>query len=295
MFRFNPDEDFEPSSVTKQWNYYTHKTKHRFAGITLPGLFDTTHYEWQIMGFFTILILESIATYVCWDYGIRIPLIILSIVIDIVLAISSHVFQKKICEYENNLICATREEVGKFENMLASVKFWKIFFLVLIYFSWIFKSYWFFSVYDIFDITTLAVFVFYFLGALLHCLCTGYAWYTSVFYYKVRREYNKYLNSQHRTYKNRIEYKTDLGTTTLTEARIGRHKIQKESNKYFLISSGLLTDAELRALIVDQVQSEPMRIVATIGVKHQLMISGNEPTILDGKGQEQSTPSYANN
>ena len=103
MFDFQYQENFEPSSNTKEWCLYTHKTEHSFSGVTLPGLFQTTYYEWQMLGFVAIFVLEGMATYWCYIEGVLITAILASIFVDILFAIVAHVFSKDIRKLKNEL------------------------------------------------------------------------------------------------------------------------------------------------------------------------------------------------
>ena len=61
MYDFQFSENFEPTKNTKKWALYTHKSTSTFAHLQLPGLFQTTYYEWQIFGVIGIFLVEGLA------------------------------------------------------------------------------------------------------------------------------------------------------------------------------------------------------------------------------------------
>ena len=280
MFDFNYEENFEPSSNTKQWCLYTHKTPRAFAGVNLPGLFQTTNYVWQILGFIAIFLLEGLATFWCFLEGVVITAILASIFVDLVLAIVAHLYQKDICRMQNELIYEEQENAGRIERQLKSFKLRQNFFYLLIMISAIFKIFWFFDVYRIVDATMLFIMTCYIIGAILHITCTGYALFTFIFNWKINREHNAYLDSNHTVYafdKN-SPLRTRLNSQDVHEAQVGRHQIIKDPDGHiYLETLGVLTDAELWTLIGKQVEQEHKRALAVDGVRHQILILEQDP------------------
>jgi hypothetical protein len=43
-FEFDPTERFVPSNDTKKWGLYTHKSRNIYAGVVLPGFYQTTYF-----------------------------------------------------------------------------------------------------------------------------------------------------------------------------------------------------------------------------------------------------------
>ncbi len=281
MFEFKYDENFEPSSNTKQWWLYTHKTERSFSGVTLPGLFQTTYYEWQMLGFIMIFLLEGIATYWCYQEGVIITAILASMFVDIVLAIVAHIFQKDICKKKNELVYEDDVNLGAIKRNLASKQLKQRFFYLLIFISALFKIFWFFSVYGLVDATTLFIMTCYLIGAILHITCTGYAIFTFIFNRKLSKEYNKYLDSKHQmfAFDETLPLRSKLSSTDLKEAEVGRHMITKgEDGHFYLETFGILTDSQLWALIGKQIEPEQKRALAVDGVKHQMLILQQDPT-----------------
>ena len=63
QFQFDPNHNFEPSKQAKEAWLYTKKSSANFAGVQLPGLFDSVGYSVQMAAFIGILILEGVPTY----------------------------------------------------------------------------------------------------------------------------------------------------------------------------------------------------------------------------------------
>ena len=281
MNEFNYEENFAPSRTTKDWWLWTHKSPQKISGVSVPGLFQTTHYEWQLIGFFSIFLLEGIATFWSFTFGVAITAILVSIFVDVVLAIVAHIWHKEICRLKNENVFTEGERNTANGQKISRLKLVTYFFYLLILGSAGFKCFWFFSVYSIghiFDSTALFIFVCYALGAILHITCTGYAFYTLIFKIKIRGEHNAYINSDGAEHsfnvttplKGLIETKMQLHPT-----EVGRHKIVKEDDgKFYFHTFGILTDKELRQFIGRQIEREQKRTVASEGVKHQYTIWG---------------------
>jgi hypothetical protein len=276
MFEFQYSEKFEPTRSAKEWWLYTHKTSTTFAGVPLPGFFQTTNYEWQVTGFFTIFLLEGLATY--WSYyeGVAITAILVSIFFDIVLALVAHRFQRPIAQLKNDLVFTENTSNKAKQKILAGKKFWQNFFYLLILVSALFKLLWFFLVYQVFDATCLFVFTCYLIGAVLHIACTGYAVFTFIFFRIIKREHNQYIKSEGAEFafnpdnplRSRIATEMELETVV-----VGHHELKKDSDgKFFFFTRGVLMDKELFEMIGHQLSPEQKRTVAIEGVKQQYAI-----------------------
>ncbi len=280
MYEFQPEETFEPSSGTKEWALYTHKTEHSFAGVSLPGLFQTTYYEWQIIGFIGIFLLEGVATYWCFKEGVIITAILASIFVDVVLAVTAHVFQKDICRIKNELVYEEDLQAGVRKRRLKRKVLWQTFFYILILISAMFKVYWFFSVYRIPDATTLFVTVCYVVGGVLHIICTGYAVFTFIFNRKINGEHTRFVESNGKSFSfdPTKPLRHPIGSPKLIEVPDGRQRITKEGDgNYYFYTQGVLTDSKLRELIARQDTPDQRATVAREGVKHQITILKQSP------------------
>lgn len=274
MFDYQPNENFEPSSHTKQWYLYTHKTEYSFSGVPLPGLFQTTHYEWQVAGFLAIFLLEGIATFWASREGVVITAILVSIFVDLVLAVGAHRFQRSVCKLRNELVFEQDKEASLIRRQIKRTLAKQRLCYLMIAVSGVLKFVWFFDAYRIFDATALFVFTCYAIGAMLHMSCTGYALFTFILERKLYREHARYVETRGEAFA----YGTDplphpLGEHQFVPLRVGKHEIKSDGNgKFWLYTFGVLTDAELRELIAKQYTPEQRRLLAIEGTSHQAMI-----------------------
>ena len=272
MFDFNYNENFEPSSNTKAFWLYTKKREMTSYGVTRPGLFATVNYEWQVVGFFTIFILEGIATWWAYREGVAITAILVSIFVDMVLAILSHLPQRDITRLKNLKMFAIGTDLANARMQQSNRRMVQRFFYLLIVVSACFKFYWFFSVYEVFDSTALFVLACYLIGALLHISCTGYAIFTTIFERKINREHREYNASGGTRHAFDPGQPRPLRFDTAVELKtveVGRHKIERAAEGFFLYTNGVLTDKELTTMIGMQITPDQQRVVAIEGVRHQ--------------------------
>ena len=280
QFVFQPDRNFEPSKAIKDFWLYTKKNRSTFSGIQLPGLFETVDYSTQISAFLGILILEGIPTFYGVGEGVLWQGILAAIFIDIFLAIMSHNWHDTICLNENKLVVATdanKKEVLNIE--IASLKMKSRIFYLLIIISGIFKFYLFYDAYMTFNTITIAVFVCYMLGSILHITYTGYFYYTSRFNFKIQKEYTEYLNSggQKHSFNQALTQPVEADAANpnpnLIVTNAGRHSITKKGNgQYECNTFGVLLDKELAQLVVVQQGPTAQGIVARTALRQQLAI-----------------------
>ena len=140
-----------------------------------------------MLGFVCVFLLEGVATYWSSREGVVITAILASIFLDLVLAVTAHVYQKSICRMKNEMVYEDDINVGAIKNKLKRIMLKQHFFYLLIFISALFKIYWFLSVYRIIDATTLFIMTCYILGAILHIICTGYAVFTFIFNRKINQ------------------------------------------------------------------------------------------------------------
>ena len=280
QFEFEPGRNFEPSIPTKKAWLYTKKKPSTLAGIQLPGLFETVDYSTQIAAFLGILILEGIPTFYGVGEGVLWQGILAAIFIDIFLAIVSHSWHHKLCENENKLVIETDANTkNNLEKEIASLKIKSRIFYLLIVISGIFKFYLFYDAYMTFNTITIAVFVCYMLGSILHISYTGYFFYTSIFNFKIQKEFKEHRLSNgqkhHFIGANLQPMEADIANPNpnLIETTAGLHSITKNGNGQFeLKTSGVLLDKELAALVAFQQGSTAQGIVARTALRRQLTI-----------------------
>ena len=276
QFQFQPNQNFEPSKAIKDFWLYTKKNRSTFSGIQLPGLFETVDYSTQISAFLGILILEGIPTFYGVGEGVLWQGILAAIFIDIFLAIMSHNWHDRICLNENKLVVENNivQQVA-LNREIASLKMKSRFFYLLIIISGIFKFYLFYDAYMTFNTITIAVFVCYMLGSILHITYTGYFYYTSRFNFKIQKEYTAYITTGGQTHSFNAALTQPILTdsTNLTVTNAGRHSITEAKNgQYDCNTFGILLDTELARLVGVQQGAIAQGIVARAGLSQQLQI-----------------------
>ena len=278
QFHFDPNQNFEPSKQTKDFWLYTKKSQANFAGVQLPGLFESVGYSIQIVAFVAILLLELIPTYYGIEQGVLWQGIMAAIFIDIALAICSHLWHDKICLYRNQLVITSssveKERINRLING-AKTKTYIFYFLILL--SAGFKFYLFIDAYRTWNAITVGTLVAYSLGAILHIAYTGYFFYTSRFNHKIQGEYSEYVSSNGTKFgiNSHLEQpiNTDNTNINLSETKVGGHSImKKDDGQYYFKTYGVLLDVELAALAGVQQTPIAQSIVAREGLKHQLLI-----------------------
>jgi hypothetical protein len=277
QFEFQPNQNFEPSKDTKEFWLYTKKSKRTFAGVTLPGLYETVGYSTQMIAFFAIFILEIIPTVYGIEEGVLWQAIVAAIFIDIAFAIVSHLWHKKICLHKNELVLAPGEVAKEALNReINRYNFYTYFFYLLILASGCLKFYFFYDAYMTPDAIAGGVLLCYLLGSILHIAYTGYFLYTSRFNYKIQSEYSKYIASGGKSFSitdiNPQPIDMDSSNVQIKEYTAGAHTIAKrEDGKHYFDTYGVLTDKELAALVGIQQSSLAQSIIAREGLKQQLL------------------------
>jgi hypothetical protein len=302
-FEFEPNQSFIPRPYTRKFGLYTHKSSEIVAGVTLPGLFQTTNLPFHLIGFFSVFVLEILAILWSFEEGSSIAIILWLAVLDIVLAVAAHLNYNSITLTKNHILTSsdnvtilnannnivtdnntlTSNNVKikensintnlKFRKKLSSLLLLRNFFYFLIILSAVGKFYFFFSIYFIFDAVSLLILFFYLLGAILHITCTGYAIFTMIFSILLKIDYSKYVNNNNNSYdiNKPEEYNIETGGIQLTLLSEGKHKIVKsEDGKFKFQSFGILNDLQLRAMVNGQKDIHSQRIVAIEGVSVQI-------------------------
>jgi hypothetical protein len=158
QFHFDPTHNFEPSKQAKEAWLYTKKSTANFAGVQLPGLFQSVGYSVQMAAFIGILILEGIPTYLGYENGVNITGILAAIFIDIMLAVLSHWWHDKVCLFENALVVENNPVKKEFlKRQVSKYKLRGYLFYFIILMSAAFKFYIFFEVYTTMDTTSIFV------------------------------------------------------------------------------------------------------------------------------------------
>ncbi|QJD78877.1 hypothetical protein [Spirosoma rhododendri] len=287
QFTFPPigqlnNNPFDPSLSTKRRWFYTKKNELNF-GVTLPGLCETTDYSTQMLAFFGILLLEIIPTVYGIAQGLLWEAVAAAILIDIALAIASHLWHNKILVAKNQLVITSNPiQIQNIQGEISKYKIWTNFFYALIFLSGCIKFAFFYVAYIYVDAISGAVLVCYLLGAVLHITYTGYFIYTSRYYWFVNSEYNQYLKTGGGRFAINIVNKqpilVDGAQVALNTAQIGLHRISVDSKgTYFFETLGIMTDKELVGFINAQQSQIAQSVIAKEGLKHQLQSLGILP------------------
>ncbi len=284
-FEFALDENFAPSQATKKWGLFTHKSKHIYAGIHLPGFFQTTGFPYQLMGLLIIFGLEIAA--ILWSHqeGSSIQIIIGLALLDIVLAIAGHWWQGDITLYKNMIVFEKGRLKQQLERKLFFRKLIQSFFYLLIILSAFIKFGFFYVVYMSFDATALLILFFYLLGGILHVACTGHTLFTIIFWYNIQRERTQYINSSGKRYtfdpEEAFQQEIRLSEVKkLTPVKAGLHEIIELDGKYYFQTYGILNDRQLGNMIALQDTDDMRQVIAKEGVRHQHMIYLMQPNNL---------------
>lgn len=290
MDYIKPEENFEPSQQTKSRWRFTRKATADFAGVKLPGLFQTTGFTLDIALFSSVLALEV------WGLACLLvasgsnPLFFAFLfLIDISLAIFRHMPEGTINECENRLVIAKNEEgKARLRNKIGAARRSTGLFSFLILCVAVFKIIDFYGLQNgQFTGLTAGIIVSYLLAAYLHINSTGYFLSGLLFGLLIGRDRKMYLNSpdsdKHPMHINQHrEFVIETGSSTtdtvaLDPVRVERHEITKEGNYYMLRTWGVLEDRHLHVLVEAQRQDTAKRIIATNGVKTQLQIMQSDP------------------
>lgn len=280
-FEFDLDERFEPTSITKKWGMYTHKSKHISAGMTLPGFFQTTNFTFHLIGFFSVFLLEGIAIAWSFEEGSGVAIILGLAFFDIFLAIMAHRKHADIALHRNIILYSKGPVKTKYEVELTSKINYRNFFYFLIVASALAKFYFFFSIYMVFDAISLLILFLYLLGGILHISCTGYAVFSLIFYRKINKDRSLFIKSGgnenrydiNKPFEHPIEVSDNVKLYPVIVDQLQR--IIERDGVYYFQTNGILNDRQLRNMISNQQTDNSKRIVALEGIKHQKLIFDN--------------------
>lgn len=280
-FKFSHGDEFEPSKSTRNFWLYTKKSSSDFGSVILPGMFSTMGYSAQMPFFALIFVLEGCATYYGYNEGMFWIGVVGLIIFDIFLAICSHLLHDDICNQQN--ILATTEdnaERKRIKKIIKKYKWLKIIAYFLILLLSFVKCGFFYIAYLSIDAVFVTISLCYFIAALLHIQYTGYFLYTSRYNYKIGREYSDYIDSGKKAHAIDLNKPLDQPVknqnVVLNPCNRGRHSLYKITTNgidaYFLKTFGIMEDSELNVLIGAQQSLAAKQIVATEGVKQQLLM-----------------------
>lgn len=286
--------DFEPGKTAKKLWTYVRKQERTVVGITLPGLFDISHFGIDALLFVVVIALELWGLINLWMVGLPLISIPLAFLLDLTFAIGHHIFSMgKTCVLKNRIVVAelviretlksdneleitseTQRLQQQYRNQIRRRKFFAGVFAILIFALSALKIVGFYGMHEAFDVFTLAVLVSYVIVAILHVKVTGYFIFALLAEWFLRKDKGRYVRQG--TGKlpsgqpNRISFiRTPNQLTEYSVA--GGHGIYKVEDGYELRTHGILTDDQLNSLVGYQ-RREAKSEVVLHGLKHQLDI-----------------------
>jgi hypothetical protein len=216
--------------------------------------------------------LQGVATAYGTQQGMFWKMVVVHIIYDIFLAIMSNAWQKRVCVLQNRLYLESNAFAGAaLQNRIMTYKLYRNLFNFMIGFSVLVKCFFFYNAYMKIDGVLMGMFACYLIAGLLHVYYTGYFLYTSRFNYLIWKEYDKHIVSGGTQYiANQLTMLINNDGINLNETIVGKQRIVKREQSYFLETCGILEDSELHRLIVRQASDVARTIVAREGIKVQL-------------------------
>ncbi len=280
------NENFEMSVVTKRFWLYTRKFSNQYGGVTLPGLFQTRQYTFDLFLFIVIITCEIIGIINLQRVGQFNIIFVFSLFLaDILFAIFAHLPKGKICRIKNQLILAEEaEEISRLKKQKKIRVFISSIFKLLIVGLALFKVLGFYFLHGTFNGLSFLICLTYAVAAFLHIYATGYFLWETLVIIRVAFEHNKFLSIDKKTQN---PYKTE-GTfphgfeskTPLNPATVNRHSLIQDpesADKYILNTFGILTDRDLQNLIAQQSSRDQKSKLASECLRHQLIILDTDP------------------
>lgn len=286
--------DFEPGKTTKRLWTYVRKQERTVVGITLPGLFDISHFGIDALLFVVVIVLELWGLINLWMVGLPLISIPLAFLLDLTCAIGHHIFSVgKTCVLKNRIVVAelavretlksdnepeitaeTQRLQQQYRDQIRKRKFFSGFFALLIFALSVLKIVGFYGLHEAFDIFTLAVMVSYVIVAILHVKVTGYFIFALLAEWFLRKDKGRYVRQGTGRLPagqpNRISF-IRTSNQLNDEHSIGEHNLCKVEGGYQLRTHGILTDDQLSALVGYQKREAKSEVVLH-GLKHQLDI-----------------------
>jgi len=300
-------QSFEPDIELKNWWLNTRKNKIKYGNVEMPGFFSTYGYKSDALCFFLILLFELWGLYNFWILLEQIVYAVSLFFADVLLAIASHLWVKKLCFAKNYLVLAKNgiiymngkspgDEIEIEKRKILNYKFYGSVFQILIFFLALFKIFSFLgNLNDAVNGLSITIIFSYLLVAFLHCYATGF--FLSEVIRRMRRkaQYNFYLNSQNPlteyTINNRREFDITINIKqnhdnlhAIADNLNYRKSVQKivklenaKTSNHILFENvlktwGVLEDSELQNMIEAQKTTEQKECLAIYGLMHQMEI-----------------------
>lgn len=278
---------FPGDDLLRLWLYTSKTSIVTMGGVTRPGLFSTTNLSWHVLSLLGILILECIATYLAWDEGVNITIIIVFILLDFVFAILFHLgLQNKIKLLENQkLLLRSVPAIVENDKRLKFLKFLKFIGHLILFISGFLKIY--FCYRDVFFGQFTSIFFFitvlYLLAALLHCISTGYLFFGLLFNIKDSGRRTKFYESGEVEFVAEHPFRELINNPdkiAIELKEFNNCSINMDGAEYFFNSESYLSDSDLKLLIDHQRSDTGKRLIALEGLRFQLIQLGGVPAQL---------------
>lgn len=277
------NEDFEMSVVAKRWWKYTRKYSNTYGGVTLPGLFQTRQYTFDLFLFLLIIACEVIGVINLIKVGNFNVVFVWSLfALDLLFAFCAHLPKGRILEMKNRFILTEDDALkANIKRQIFIRRFISITCKVVIVTIASFKVISFITLYGVFDGISFLICITYAIAAFLHIYATGYFLFELALRIKIFFEHNAFLShgkvNSNPYWIKRTRPHNFISNTLLVEFQVNRHKLFKRNNDYILETWGILTDEELQSIIAQQENHEQRRIIAIEGLIHQLEILTSDP------------------
>lgn len=275
--------DFEPSRGVRKLFLYTRKSPSTsYGGIILPGLFQTSHYFWDIM-FFLAVVVGEIYGFAQIDaktsHGSA-SLFLGMILLDFACAFFAQLFIGGVVKRKNLLVLEQdNAETVNLRNQIVKRQVFAYAFKVVIIGVAIFKIVTFYNLkWGTIDQEMLLMTFIYLIVAVIHVACTGY--FGAYLVLKVALAYQtyKHVSTKKKSYaiqdfilSEPKEMKGKPFQGCEIKSGNNNHTLLLADDTWRLKTWGILDDDQLHSIIWKQNKdSETKREVALAGLAHQL-------------------------
>jgi hypothetical protein len=293
-------DGFEPNKNAKRLWRYTRKSKSDYAGVSLPGLFETHNFWSDAVCVTLILIGEIYGLYNLWAAArgqFRPAFVVGLFLIDVLAAVLLHLLRGPQCEAENRAVAAAGTEGGHFDQLEFKkkakwLKIWRLPFFVLIVAVALFKIGAFYSFVGEFTPIVLSVIVSYAIVAALQIRSTGAFGAEVITSWMIGSQQRSFESTHGADFveENYHAWFPASTTSNLKAVQAGRYSVRLDakSGQFSLEGTGILMDSDLYKLAHDQDMPEGTRTVAIIGLGLQLVILDSQPRM----GQPVANPQH---
>jgi hypothetical protein len=281
MLNLDPGVDFEPSKTTKAlWKWVRHGSFH-VAGISVPGLFDITHFPLDCFAFTVVVALEAWGLVNFLRVGrVQLIFVVGLFLADLAFAILAHYPRGGICLRSNQLVYEYKtENVARLRKHIGRGRLYSRVFATFIILIALFKIGSFIGLAGQFNGLVLAIVVSYAIAAVLHIISTGYFLYAilaQLFLWANRNQFDA-APADENVFRivDARPHKFD-STIALSTGQVDKHNLEQRDGHYILNTWGVLTDRQVQAFCLLQQERDAKSTVVQECVQTQLHIMENE-------------------